>query len=312
MPKYKPIHRQIVDPLGVDTSIAPRPMVMGSDDSRNKISKETSGEPLVNFLGKTNPYIDYQSIDILLSLQHPRSDGYDELCFIVMGQVKELLFKGFHFELVNAQMQIRDGNINNALEILTRAIAYAKYIADTWNVLSTISTEGFSEFRNNLGTASGQLSFMYRHVEFVLGNKSKKLATAHKNVEHVWPEIENSLKSPSLYDDVIALLQRRGFGIDQNMLKRNWAQPYEANASVEAAWLTIYKEASLENDLYSLGEKLTSLDENFSIYRWRHFLTVQKIIGYKPGTGGSAGVGWLENVTAHRFFPELWSIRTKL
>ena len=312
MPKYKPIHRQIVDPLGVDTSIAPRPMVMGSDDSRNKISKETSGEPLVNYLGKTNPYIDYQSIDILLSLQHPRSDGYDELCFIVMGQVKEMLFKGFHFELVNAQMQIRDGNINNALEILTRAIAYAKYIADTWNVLSTISTEGFSEFRNNLGTASGQLSFMYRHVEFVLGNKSKKLATAHKNVEHVWPEIENSLKSPSLYDDVIALLQRRGFGIDQNMLKRNWAQPYEANASVEAAWLTIYKEASLENDLYSLGEKLTSLDENFSIYRWRHFLTVQKIIGYKPGTGGSAGVGWRENVTAHRFFPELWSIRTKL
>lgn len=312
MPKYKPIHRQIVDPLGVDTSIAPRPMVMGSDDSRNKISKETSGEPLVNYLGKTNPYIDYQSIDILLSLQHPRSDGYDELCFIVMGQVKEMLFKGFHFELVNAQMQIRDGNINNALEILTRAIAYAKYIADTWNVLSTISTEGFSEFRNNLGTASGQLSFMYRHVEFVLGNKSKKLATAHKNVEHVWPEIENSLKSPSLYDDVIALLQRRGFRIDQKMLKRNWAQPYEANASVEAAWLTIYKEASLENDLYSLGEKLTSLDENFSIYRWRHFLTVQKIIGYKPGTGGSAGVGWLENVTSHRFFPELWSIRTKL
>jgi len=312
MPRYKPISRQIVDPLGVDTSIAPRPMVMGSDDSRIKISKETSGEPLVNFLGKTNPYIDYQSIDILLSLQHPRSDGYDELCFIVMGQVKEMLFKGFHFELVNAQMQIRDGNINNALEILTRAIAYAKYIADTWNVLSTISTEGFSEFRNNLGTASGQLSFMYRHVEFVLGNKSKKLATAHKNVEHVWPEIENSLKSPSLYDDVIALLQRRGFGIDQKMLKRNWAQPYEANASVEAAWLTIYKEASLDNDLYSLGEKLTSLDENFSIYRWRHFLTVQKIIGYKPGTGGSAGVGWLENVTSHRFFPELWSIRTKL
>ena len=312
MPRYKPISRQIVDPLGVDTSIAPRPMVMGSDDSRIKISKETSGEPLVNFLGKTNPYIDYQSIDILLSLQHPRSDGYDELCFIVMGQVKELLFKGFHFELVNAQMQIRDGNINNALEILTRAIAYAKYIADTWNVLSTISTEGFSEFRNNLGTASGQLSFMYRHVEFVLGNKSKKLATAHKNVEHVWPEIENSLKSPSLYDDVIALLHRRGFEIDHKMLKRNWAQPYEANVSVEAAWLTIYKEASLDNDLYSLGEKLTSLDENFSIYRWRHFLTVQKIIGYKPGTGGSAGVGWLENVTSHRFFPELWSIRTKL
>ena len=125
-------------------------------------------------------------------------------------------------------------------------------------------------------------------------------------------EIEKSLKSPSLYDDVIALLDRRGFKIDQKMLERDWTQPYEVNMSVEAAWLKIYKEASLENDLYNLGEKLTSLDENFSIYRWRHFLTVQKIIGYKPGTGGSAGVGWLENVTSHRFFPELWSIRTNL
>ena len=96
------------------------------------------------------------------------------------------------------------------------------------------------------------------------------------------------------------------------MLEKDWTQPYEVNMSVEAAWLKIYKEASLENDLYNLGEKLTSLDESFSIYRWRHFLTVQKIIGYKPGTGGSAGVGWLENVTSHRFFPELWSIRTNL
>ena len=312
MPKYKPFNTQIVDPSGVNTSIAARPMTMGSDESRNKIVKETSGEPIVNYQGKANPYIDYQSIDILLSLQHPRSDGYDEHCFIIMGQIKEMLFKGFHFELVNAQMQIRNDKINNAMEILTRAIAYAKYIADTWNVLSTISTEGFSEFRNNLGTASGQLSFMYRHVEFVLGNKSKKLATAHKNVAHVWPEIEKSLNAPSLYDDVIALLYRRGHKIDQKMLKRDWSQSYEANKSVEAAWLDIYQEASLENDLYNLGEKLTSLDENFSIYRWRHFLTVQKIIGYKPGTGGSAGVGWLENVTSHRFFPELWSIRTNL
>ena len=256
MPKYKPFNKQIVDPLGVNTSVAARPMEMGSDESRNKIVKETSGEPTVDYIGKTNPYIDYQSIDILLSLQHPRSDGYDEHCFIIMGQVKEMLFKGFHFELMNAQMQIRSDNINNAMEILTRAIAYAKYIADTWNVLSTISTEGFSEFRNNLGTASGQLSFMYRHVEFVLGNKSEKLATAHKNVAHVWPEIERSLKSPSLYDDVIALLDRRGFKIDQKMLERDWTQPYEVNMSVEAAWLKIYKEASLENDLYNLGEKV--------------------------------------------------------
>ena len=312
MPKYKPYKTEIVDPSGVDTSILPRPMEMGSDETRDAKVKETSGEPIVDYAGETNPYIDYQSIDILLSLQHPRSQGYDELCFIVMGQVKEMLFKGFHFELKNAQMQIREDNLENAMEILTRAIAYAKYIADTWNVLSTISTEGFSEFRNNLGTASGQLSFMYRHVEFVLGNKSKRLATAHKNVSHVWPEIERSLNSPSLYDDVIQLLNRRGYNIDEEMLDRDWSKTYQHNSSVEEAWLKIYQKAEPTNDLYNLGEKLTSLDENFSIYRWRHFLTVQKIIGYKPGTGGSAGVGWLEKVTSHRFFPELWSIRTNL
>ncbi|MFQ3355886.1 MAG: tryptophan 2,3-dioxygenase [Paracoccaceae bacterium] len=312
MPKYKPILTQIVDPNGVDTSINPRPLEMGSDESRRTVVKETGGEPLVEYMGKTNPYIDYQSIDILLSLQHPRSQGYDEMCFIVMGQIKEMLFRGLHFEIVNAQMQIREDEIKNAMDILTRAIAYAKYIADTWNILSTISTEGFSEFRNNLGTASGQLSFMYRHVEFSLGNKNRRLAVAHKNVPHIWPEIERALNSPSLYDDVIAFLHRKGAKIDKEMLSRDWSQPYEANRSVEEAWLQIYREPASDNELYKLGESLISLDENFSIYRWRHFLTVQKIIGYKPGTGGSAGVDWLQQVTGHRFFPELWSIRTKL
>jgi tryptophan 2,3-dioxygenase len=312
MPKYKPSLTQIVDPNGVDTSINPRPLEMGSDESRRTVVKETGGEPLVEYMGKTNPYIDYQSIDILLSLQHPRSQGYDEMCFIVMGQIKEMLFRGLHFEIVNAQMQIREDEIKNAMDILTRAIAYAKYIADTWNILSTISTEGFSEFRNNLGTASGQLSFMYRHVEFSLGNKNRRLAVAHKNVPHIWPEIERALNSPSLYDDVIAFLHRKGAKIDKEMLSRDWSQPYEANRSVEEAWLQIYREPASDNELYKLGESLISLDENFSIYRWRHFLTVQKIIGYKPGTGGSAGVDWLQQVTGHRFFPELWSIRTKL
>ena len=312
MPKYPPHITTIVQPKGVDTSILPRPMEMGSDQSRESVVEKTSGEPLVDYEGATNPYIDYQSIDILLSLQHPRSKGYDEMCFIVMGQIKEMLFKGLHFELKNAQIQIREGNIGNAMEILDRAIAYTKYIADTWNVLSTISTEGFSQFRDNLGTASGQLSFMYRHVEFILGNKSKRLATAHKNVAHVWPEIEKALNSPSLYDDVIALLKKNGAPIDKCMLDRDWSRPYESNKSVESAWLKIYSDSALNNELYRLAEKLTSLDENFSIYRWRHFLTVQKIIGFKPGTGGSAGVGWLQEITNHRFFPELWSIRTSL
>ncbi len=319
MPSYEPFFPLIVDPDGVDTSIAPRSMPITTDASRAATVVETGGVPLADFEGTSNPYIDYQSIDLLLSLQHPRSTGYDEMSFFIMGQVKELLFRGLHFELVNAKLQIEADEVENAMEILGRAIVFIDYLTEAWNVLSTISSEGFAQFRDTLGTASGQLSFMYRHVEFVLGNKNRRLADAHRNVPHVWPAMERALTSPSLYDEVIALLARRELAIDERALDRDWSEPYQPNRSVEAAWRTVNGGGFVENaessttehrDLYRLGELLTSLDQQFSLYRWRHFVTVERIIGYKPGTGGSSGVGWLESVTRHRFFPELWAIRT--
>jgi tryptophan 2,3-dioxygenase len=308
MPTFDPHLPQIVDPAGVSDAAAVRPMPITTDNTRAATVAETGGDPLIDFEGTSNPYIDYQSIDLLLSLQHPRSEGYDEMCFFVMGQVKELLFRGIHFELANAQLQIRDGEVANALQILSRAKVFLEYITDSWNVLSTITTEGFNQFRDHLGTASGQLSFMYRHVEFVLGNKNRMLAEAHRNVPHVWPALLEALESPSLYDDVIALLAHRGYAIDDAGLDRDWSEAYVANASVEAAWRQIYGDTSSGNELRSLGEALISLDQQFSIYRWRHFTSVERIIGYKPGTGGSAGVGWLEHVTHHHFFPEIWAI----
>ncbi len=308
MPTYQPFYPLIVDPTGVHASTDARPMPITTDASREATVADTGGEPLVDFEGTSNPYIDYQSIDLLLSLQHPRSTGYDEMCFFVMGQVKELLFRGLHFELVNAQRQIEGDNVANAIQILTRATAFTNYIADSWNILSTISSEGFGQFRDTLGTASGQLSFMYRHVEFVLGNKNRRLAEAHRNVPHVWPALREALESPSLHDEVIALLARRGFDIDANALDRDWSAEYTPNASVEAAWRKVYENPAADNDLHQLGEALVTLDQTFSIYRWRHFTSVERIIGYKPGTGGSAGVGWLERITRHHFFPELWAI----
>jgi tryptophan 2,3-dioxygenase len=310
MPDYEPIHPQVVDPDGVDASVAPRPMPVTTDESRAATAETTGGHPLVDFSGTSNPYIDYQSIDLLLSLQHPRSEGYDEMCFFVMGQVKELLFRGLHFELVNATAQLDADELGNALEILERAIVFIDYITESWSVLSTITSEGFGQFRDTLGTASGQLSFMYRHVEFALGNKSRFLASAHENVPHVWPALQASLESPSLYDRVIALLHRRGLEIDAGALDRDWADEYQPNASVEAAWRAVYEDTGTGNDLYRLGETLMRVDQQFSLYRWRHFVSVERIIGYKAGTGGSSGVGWLEAVTRHRFFPELWAIRT--
>jgi len=311
MPSYKPFTPQIVDPAGVDDAAAPRPMPMTTDESRLETVEETGGAPLTDFDGTSNPYIDYQSIDLLLSLQHPRSEGYDEMCFFVMGQVKELLFKGLHFELANAQRQLRDDEADNALVILSRAKAFVDYIARSWDVLSTITPEGFNQFRDHLGTASGQLSFMYRHVEFILGNKNEELASAHRNVPHVWPGMEKALTSPSLYDDAIALLHRRGFSVDGAALDRDWSLPYAPNQSVEDAWYDVYQDPDAGNVLYRLGEALVSLDDAMSQYRWRHFTAVHRIIGYKPGTGGSAGVGWLQHVTSLRFFPELWAIRTR-
>lgn len=311
MPRYSPVYPQIVDPAGVVASVAPRPMGQTSDESRAYTVQQTSGEPMVSFEGHSNPYNDYQSIDLLLSLQHTRSQGYDEHCFYIMGQTKELLFKGLHFELYNAQMRLRADAVSDAIEILNRARAFAHYITHSWDVLSTISPEGFNQFRDHLGMASGQLSFMYRHVEFILGNKSARLASAFSNMPHVWPAMEQALNSPSLYDDVIGLLSRRGFTIDAGALVRDWSTEYSPNASVEAAWLKVYEMPGPDNELYRLAEALVGLSDQVSQYRWRHFVSVQRLIGLKPGTGGSAGVGWLRQVTEHRFFAELWLIRTK-
>ncbi len=312
MPDHHPDIPPIVEPDGVNTSIEPRPMGISTDESRAAAAEATGGAPMVDFDGTTNDYIDYQYIDLLLSLQRPRSDGYDEMCFIVMGQIKELLFKGLHFELHNARLLIGDDRIDEALVVGDRAIAYLRYLSDSWNVLSTITANGFNQFRDHLATASGQLSFMYRHVEFVLGNKSRRLAEAHRNVPHVWPAMETALNEPSLYDAAIAHLHRVGHPIDSGALDRDWAEPYRSNDSVRAAWVDVYRDPSPANLAYRLGETLIAVDEAFSIYRWRHFRSVEKIIGDKPGTGGSAGVGWLRHVTDHRFFPELWEARTEL
>ena len=312
MPRYKPVFPDLIDASAVNTSLDPRPMGKTTDESRAQTVRDTGGAPLVDYDGNANPYIDYQSIDMLLSLQHPRSDGYDEMCFFVMGQTKELLFRGLHFELFNAREQINQDNLADALTILARAGCYVDYITNSWDVLSTITTEGFNEFRDHLSTASGQLSFMYRHVEFILGNKNKRLAAAHRNVAHIWPAMERALNEPSLYDAAIAALHRSGHDIDDTALGRDWSEPYASNASVRAAWRNVCRAPHADNLEYQLAEAFIALDEKISFYRWRHYTSVHKIIGYKPGTGGSAGVGWLQHVTEHRFFPELWEIRTDM
>jgi len=297
---------------GVDGSPQPRPMDVGSEMARQEEVSKTKGMPITEFQGTSNPYIDYESIDLLLSLQHPRSSGYDEMCFIIMGQAKELLFKSVYFELYNARLRIRDDDLPNAAVLLDRAKKTIRLIVGFWDVLSTISTDGFNQFRDYLNVASGQQSFMYRHVEFILGNKSQKMCAVHENVPHVYPAMKENLDTASLYDEVISLLARRGHDIAPECLDRDWSETYKPHSSIEQAWLQVYKDPNPSNDLYMLAESLIETADLVSQYRWRHFVTVERILGFKPGTGGSAGVGWLRNIVDHRFFPELWTIRTDL
>ena len=184
MPTFKPQIPMVVDPAGVDASNAARPMGRTTDTSRAEMADETGGVPRIDFSDTSNPYIDYQSIDLLLTLQHPRSDAYDEMCFFIMGQVKELLFKSLHFELHNARHLVREDQLDDALFIADRALQITKFLTNAWDVVATVSAEGFNQFRNHLDEASGQLSFMFRHVEFILGNKDRRLASAHRNVPH--------------------------------------------------------------------------------------------------------------------------------
>jgi tryptophan 2,3-dioxygenase len=287
-----------------------RDVSISTGETREQTVKTTEGEPLVDFAGKSNPFIDYHRNDLLLSIQHMRSEGHDEMVFILMTQCKELTFKAIHYEAYNMQLRIKAGDVAGALALAPRIKRLFEYLVKTWDVLSTITTNGFNEFRDCLGVSSGQQSYMYRHVEFILGNKSARLAQAHANNPDVYPQLKAALQAPSLYDDVLALLHRRGIAMPQEALQRDWSETYREIAEVEKAWLAVYADPAPDNDLYMLGEALIEIADLFSQYRWRHFTSVERILGFKPGTGGSAGVGWLKHVVEHRFFPELWAIRT--
>ena len=287
-----------------------REIGISTNDSREAAAKTTDGLPMVAFDGQSNPFIDYHRNDLLLSTQHMRSEGHDEMVFILMTQCKELIFKALHYEAYNMQVRIQNDDLAGAMALVPRLKRLFEYLIKTWDVLSTITTSGFNEFRDCLGVSSGQQSYMYRHVEFILGNKSRRLAQAHENNPDVYPFLLQSLNSRSLYDDVLALLHRRGIAVPERALQRDWSETYQSDPEVENAWLAVYFEPEPDNQLYLLGEALIEIADLFSQFRWRHFTSVERILGFKPGTGGSAGVGWLKQVVEHRFFPELWAIRT--
>ena len=257
-------------------------------------------------------YADYLSLSTLLDAQNPITQEHDEPLFIMIHHISELWMKLAIHELDAAAQCLRDDNLRPSFKMLSRVSAIQSQLIETWGVLSTMTPADYLKFRDNLGQSSGFQSHQYRHIEFFLGNKKPSFLSPHKHNEEIMLRLTNVLNKPSLYDEAILLLQRRNFQIGREITDRDWSIPHTHNESVQAAWLAIYQDTDNNWDLYELAEKLVDLEDSFQRWRFRHLITVQRIIGHKRGTGGTSGVDYLAKALEYRFFPELWDVRTTL
>ena len=257
-------------------------------------------------------YADYLHLDKILGAQQPRSPAHDELLFIVIHQATELWLKLMHHEVVAAQKMIRDKNLQLAFKMLARVSRIQAQIIQSWDVLSTLTPADYLAFRDTLGHSSGFQSYGYRLLEFALGNRQAAMLAPHRHDGALVQRLEAALNEPSLYDDAVRLLAEWGFAIEPAVLRRDVRQSWQPNDTVKAAWREIYRQTETHWELYQLAEKLVDIEDWFQQWRFRHMKTVERIIGMKPGTGGSSGVRYLKQALDYTFFPELWQLRTEL
>ncbi|MDH4105899.1 MAG: tryptophan 2,3-dioxygenase [Gammaproteobacteria bacterium] len=273
---------------------------------------ELEGERIHWDLGESISYGQYLHLDKVLGAQQPLSGQHDEMLFIVMHQASELWMKLCVHELQAAIEQIRTDDLGPAFKMLARVSRVQQQLAQSWDVLSTMTPADYSAFRDALGKSSGFQSYQYRTLEYLIGNKNAAMIEVHRRSPEIYEQLRVALHSPSLYDESLRLLARRGFAVPADVLERDWSEPYREHADVTAAWLAVYRNTDEYWDLYELAEKLVDLDQRFQLWRFAHLKTVERIIGYKRGTGGSSGVSYLSKAMELRFFPELWSVRTSM
>jgi len=273
---------------------------------------DLSGEPVVWDLDPEQSYGGYLQLDKILSAQRPRSTQHDEMLFIIIHQASELWMKLCLHELKSTIAAVRRDELDPCFKMLARIARIQAQLTQSWDVLATMTPFDYSSFRNSLGSSSGFQSAQYRLLEFMIGNKNAELIRVHKGDPAAYAELERALNAPSLYDECLRLLSRRGFEIPGDYIDRDFSQPYVPDKRVSAAWLAVYHNAEAYWDLYELAEKLVDLDHHFQLWRFSHMKTVERIIGYKRGTGGTSGVAYLGRALELKFFPELWSIRTSM
>ncbi len=275
-------------------------------------SKPTLPEGAFDNFRNEMSYGDYLGLDQLLAAQKPLSKEHNELLFIIQHQTTELWMKLMLHELLAARAQVIHGDLSPAFKMLARVSRIMNNLIQAWDVLATLTPTEYSAFRDSLGKSSGFQSHQYRSLEFVFGNKNAALLKPFEHRAEIHAALAELLNSPSLYDEAIRLLGRRGFTLDAAAFDRDWSVPYAENASVMAAWRAVYANPKQHWDLYELAEKLVDLEDYVRQWRHRHVTTVQRIIGFKRGTGGTAGVGYLRAMLEVRLFPELWDLRTEL
>ncbi|MEZ5759177.1 MAG: tryptophan 2,3-dioxygenase [Emcibacteraceae bacterium] len=281
-----------------------------ADDSI-KTSVDISSEKDIHWKQDIS-YGDYLELDQLLNAQNLRSGAHDEMMFIIIHQASELWMKLCIHELCSAMEKLKSDETGPAMKMISRIARIQEQLIQSWNILSTMTPKDYMSFRDGLGQSSGFQSYQYRIIEFSLGNKNAAMIKAHADHPDRYAAVKSALEAPSLYDLTLQLLSRRGFDIPDSHLKRDWTEPYQASDAVEAAWKKVYTQGENYWDLYEWAEKLVDLEHRFQTWRFSHMKTVERIIGYRRGTGGTAGVHYLKKALELRFFPELWNVRTSL
>ncbi|MEM6935238.1 MAG: tryptophan 2,3-dioxygenase family protein [Pseudomonadota bacterium] len=273
--------------------------------------REVESDIRTNFKGAM-AYGDYLHLDKILSAQEMRTDEHDEMLFVVIHQASELWLKLAVHEVSAAIRLIDEGQFRRAFKVLARVKEILNQMKQSWSILATMTPVDYLKFRDSLGNASGFQSVGYRSLEFLLGNKNAQAIRVHKDRPSCTARLEALLAKPSLYDAAIAQLVRAGFAIDPELASRDPREPYQYNDSVEAAWTKVYRFSDRFYDLYELAETLVDLEDAFQNWRFRHMYTVQRIIGFRRGTGGSSGVGFLKKALDTSFYPELLALRTNI
>ncbi|OJT19788.1 tryptophan 2,3-dioxygenase [Archangium sp. Cb G35] len=263
--------------------------------------------------GRTT-YGDYLQLDRLLSAQVPRSQPphHDELLFIIQHQTSELWMKLLVHELMAVIRYIQADHLEPSFKIFSRVGHIQRMLFEQWSVLETLTPNEYLEFRGALGQASGFQSHQYRALEFLLGHKDENALGPFRHMPGVHAQLELILQSPSVYDEFLRHLARQGHAVPADRVERDWREPYEKSAAVMEVFRHIYEAPEKHWDAYEMCEKLVDVEERFQLWRYRHMMTVMRVIGFKQGTGGSSGVGFLRKALDLRFFPELWDVRTEL